>query len=858
MWADRASGKVWIKDSKSSNGTYINGLRLGNEKSESEPYELKKNDTLELGIDITNDERTSFVHRKISARVERISMMSLQAQNEGPMYSRGGLANGAANGYKTFGQANAGFNGNAASGYLPGSGFNTLKNAGPASAESLDVTLFGEIDASLEDLSLSHTRNSVGGLFMKSGITSSALLEQIVKNLVTEIHHAKVESAKIQSVSKLLEEISANQHESKILTERLPTLEEYKEQTDTLASELDLARQELANKDSHIAELEKLLKSQRTTNSKLQEDLRRKAAASNINFNEEEKNNKDPKSSLDDSNDCSNPNSCGNSNKDSSNDINDTSNDPDEVVGGSNDASSSSSHFDGSRLDSFRDSKSLSDETHHRKDTSHPKRPTSPDLYSDPIHQLSHPHEISVLNLNTPSNGTSAGISPGALPVSPAGVGAALSGDSSTHPDSDNLHKFGHTELVLRAPDESEDVSDEGNEDDAIRKASGSVIPRRSSSVPSSSPPNSPRNALTEIRSLPQSPRTLFNSTNIGGGVSGGAGSSLSTSTSSPSSLRSSSYFPHSAHHNHGLHNKTGPLSPNLQSIGVGANMLSLGPNTSVTRLVANGSSSSSSSSSTSAGNSSNKSKSIRESNRRSSNSSNSSNSSTHSRHSQSFSGSFRGLHNSHIGDEHALGGESDNDNQEKDVELHDVKSQLKKLTEELEAAKCEMELLRNRAATAERVAIERSRMRMDNETKSTDNLSLRSGSVDEKSIDLKNTEEGEAVSKGLGISGIEDKPSSSSSNETEKAGPESIGIQSQETLRPNEAIPGAPGTDLEKDVLRKDVSDEHSTQDGETRRLPQQASENPWIGTMAMSAGFAALGIFYFAWINTTGSGDG
>ncbi|KAK5270947.1 hypothetical protein LTR99_005389 [Exophiala xenobiotica] len=73
VWADR-SGKVWIRDVKSSNGTFVNGQRLSPENRESEPHELRQHDTLELGIDIVSEDQKTIVHHKVSAKVEYVGV----------------------------------------------------------------------------------------------------------------------------------------------------------------------------------------------------------------------------------------------------------------------------------------------------------------------------------------------------------------------------------------------------------------------------------------------------------------------------------------------------------------------------------------------------------------------------------------------------------------------------------------------------------------------------------------------------------------------------------------------------------------------------------------------------------------
>ncbi|KAJ7630249.1 SMAD/FHA domain-containing protein [Roridomyces roridus] len=63
VWQE--GGKIFIRDLQSSNGTFLNGRRLS---PEGHPHELKTNDVLELGIDITGYYDT-IAHQKIACRV---------------------------------------------------------------------------------------------------------------------------------------------------------------------------------------------------------------------------------------------------------------------------------------------------------------------------------------------------------------------------------------------------------------------------------------------------------------------------------------------------------------------------------------------------------------------------------------------------------------------------------------------------------------------------------------------------------------------------------------------------------------------------------------------------------------------
>ncbi|KAM3582246.1 hypothetical protein VKS41_005677 [Umbelopsis sp. WA50703] len=76
VWYER--GKVYIKDVKSSNGTFINGVRLSQEGEESGPVELSHNDVVEFGIDIMNEDGTVLYH-KVACKVTIIILSSSDA-----------------------------------------------------------------------------------------------------------------------------------------------------------------------------------------------------------------------------------------------------------------------------------------------------------------------------------------------------------------------------------------------------------------------------------------------------------------------------------------------------------------------------------------------------------------------------------------------------------------------------------------------------------------------------------------------------------------------------------------------------------------------------------------------------------
>ena len=92
VWADQ-DGRVFIRDVRSSNGTFVNGKRLSMENRDSEPHPLKETDVLELGIDIVSEDGKNIVHSKVAARVDHAG-----AYGVGPLENNSAIELNAVNG----------------------------------------------------------------------------------------------------------------------------------------------------------------------------------------------------------------------------------------------------------------------------------------------------------------------------------------------------------------------------------------------------------------------------------------------------------------------------------------------------------------------------------------------------------------------------------------------------------------------------------------------------------------------------------------------------------------------------------------------------------------------------------------
>lgn len=95
VWADR-DGRVWVRDVKSSNGTFVNKKRLSQENRDSDPHPLNRGDELELGIDIISEDQKQIVHHKVAAIVDHAGPHA--SVQTGPTMEYGELDAGPVNG----------------------------------------------------------------------------------------------------------------------------------------------------------------------------------------------------------------------------------------------------------------------------------------------------------------------------------------------------------------------------------------------------------------------------------------------------------------------------------------------------------------------------------------------------------------------------------------------------------------------------------------------------------------------------------------------------------------------------------------------------------------------------------------
>ena len=178
LTCDPNTGKIYIKDLKSSNGTFINGNRI-----DSNEVELKVGDIIDLGTDID----TKFEHRKISALVEEITIIP--------------LLNGL-----TMHESTNDNDKNKTTMVEP-------IEVNPLSAQraAFEAAMFGDVNnLDLEDAILGPETEILSGIFINNSIGTSPKLLNAIKLLSTELSLDRKENEKLKSIEKFMINYTTN------------------------------------------------------------------------------------------------------------------------------------------------------------------------------------------------------------------------------------------------------------------------------------------------------------------------------------------------------------------------------------------------------------------------------------------------------------------------------------------------------------------------------------------------------------------------------------------------------------------------------------------------------------------------
>ena len=176
---DPLTGKVYIRDLKSSNGTFINGQRIG-----SNDVEIKVGDVIDLGTDID----TKIEHRKISATVEELFVQPLLES-------------------WIFENEDSGDCG-------------TISEKEEAAA--ITSYVYGDSNnLELEEVILGSDTEILSGIFINNCIGTSPTLSNVIKTLATEISFCKYDNSKLQSMENfLINHTTHLEYTNKLLVEK--------------------------------------------------------------------------------------------------------------------------------------------------------------------------------------------------------------------------------------------------------------------------------------------------------------------------------------------------------------------------------------------------------------------------------------------------------------------------------------------------------------------------------------------------------------------------------------------------------------------------------------------------------------
>ncbi|EDO16574.1 hypothetical protein Kpol_1064p56 [Vanderwaltozyma polyspora DSM 70294] len=215
LCCDGSNGKIYIHDLKSSNGTFINGTRIG-----QSDVELKVGDVIDLGTDIDS----KLEHRRISALVEDISVIPLINEtvdllgNHTLFKSSGPDQNNNLNNGSNSSSINNSMDESSSSFYKRQNNLFGGKDKNSSSVPTLsaqraafEAAMFGDVNnVDLEDNILGSETEILSGIFMNNSLGTSPNLINVMKMLASEIALERGENEKLKSMENFLVNYTAN------------------------------------------------------------------------------------------------------------------------------------------------------------------------------------------------------------------------------------------------------------------------------------------------------------------------------------------------------------------------------------------------------------------------------------------------------------------------------------------------------------------------------------------------------------------------------------------------------------------------------------------------------------------------
>ncbi|CAI5757563.1 unnamed protein product [Candida verbasci] len=257
-----SEGKLYLQDLGSSNGTYLNDVRLGND-----PVEVKLNDIICLGFNV----QAESTHKQISLKIDNINLVNTNEKFNEECNGHIGYIE------KLISQVN-------------NSEEDTLVDL------SFENAVFGDVNDEMDDVLLGLYGNNMG-IYNNSNIVNTSTLENVLNLLILNLTKVKQQSSTINNLNTFFKNYSTNldslnkeyldnQFDKELKTIKAK-LETEKSDREKLKSQLKTLKEENVNKFNLINDKLKSSESEKSSLNSYINELKLK----NLNIEEKNKNN---------------------------------------------------------------------------------------------------------------------------------------------------------------------------------------------------------------------------------------------------------------------------------------------------------------------------------------------------------------------------------------------------------------------------------------------------------------------------------------------------------------------------------------------------------------------------------------